>query len=1191
LLCITGIFCLAQKPLTNSRQSSYFTYIYGLKAEDVLRFYKHPGEKADENILHNPIDSFKTDSENYWINKLPAGNYLKVYAEKNQLQYKLIENHTAFLRLIENGNDLRFIFLDRKRNLISNAVVYVNNKLTPYDAANGLYKTNYNKKDTVITASYEGVTNYFSIKQRPKYGYYYHRHWYKTAWNFVKNKLRKHDNYNRYGPQTDLHYTSFIIFNKPKYKPLDTVKFKAFIVKKGSGKPIKAQQLLVRLKEEYRDKGTVIARINNYREGGYEYQFVLTDSLKLTLDQEYIVNLEDISGLKYDNNKAESDDEDEFVAKRKVYASGKFTYEDYELKSIKFEMRADKEDNGPGNPLSVYLKATDENNLTVPDGRVNLSVTTRHLVKYTRNNVFIPDTLWVHQLQLDPVGETKVTLPDSIFPPASIDYRINADFLNSANESQSAETNQTWSINKFDIEAKINGDTLIATYKVNGKDTQAPAVISAITNEDDVLSKIKVNLPYKLIINPNIASYTIETDSDNTDVEVNKNGGGLLIKGYRTADSLFVRVINPNRLHFWYSVFSGNRQMDAGQADSLFYKKAYGKPGNVTFVVDYIWAGESKSESALVAYADKVLTVNVKQPISVYPGQRVQTDIVVTDIKGKPVANTDVTAWSLTSNFTGYDAPHVPYLGKLYRYRKTKAAFHVDEFPEAGSLKLNWTRWGREIGLDSIAYYQFTHPKTIYRIEEPAGDTLTQVAPFIVKDGEIIPVHILYIDDRPVYFSRAQQLERYSFQVYPGKHSFRFRTTHQNIRLDSVMVEKSKKLIFGLNANDTLNHAVLIQKAPDTLTTYEAELINKYMITVENNFGWKMAGLQQGNLNILLNPNVNTYNQGKILAGPLVDNYAIFTLRDEKPRLFFTEPGYSYLFEPGLLRQKSIATKYPFNKSLWDDKGTDDYKQYVLTQNETDTIWQRYLDLRRYSEVLFVNKPVTARRSGSLDIKLTIGKKEKLPFIKNIIIYRYRDPDYIRIYPGNTSDFGNLEAGKYRLLFLLRGDSYDIIDSIFIKPYGINSYNLNIRPAHQRDSVSIKINNIIDNRSGSYTKTDSNIENDALKLKEAFNDKYFDDSAFGNTMAGRIIGSDDKLPIVGCSLRVKGTNRGALTDINGEFRIKVPASGTIVVSYIGYETREVPIEQAEWLPSALILTTMPLMKWWRSDIPAKDAAT
>jgi len=59
---------------------------------------------------------------------------------------------------------------------------------------------------------------------------------------------------------------------------------------------------------------------------------------------------------------------------------------------------------------------------------------------------------------------------------------------------------------------------------------------------------------------------------------------------------------------------------------------------------------------------------------------------------------------------------------------------------------------------------------------------------------------------------------------------------------------------------------------------------------------------------------------------------------------------------------------------------------------------------------------------------------------------------------------------------------------------------------------------------------------------------------------GKVIGSDDKLPVVGASVRIKGTNTGAVTDVNGDFALNVSPGNVLVVSYIGYQTTEVTVQ-------------------------------
>ncbi|SDP59153.1 TonB-linked outer membrane protein, SusC/RagA family [Mucilaginibacter sp. OK268] len=58
---------------------------------------------------------------------------------------------------------------------------------------------------------------------------------------------------------------------------------------------------------------------------------------------------------------------------------------------------------------------------------------------------------------------------------------------------------------------------------------------------------------------------------------------------------------------------------------------------------------------------------------------------------------------------------------------------------------------------------------------------------------------------------------------------------------------------------------------------------------------------------------------------------------------------------------------------------------------------------------------------------------------------------------------------------------------------------------------------------------------------------------------GKVIGSDDKLPVVGASVRIKGTTTGSVTDVNGEFTLSLSPGNTLVISYIGYQTTEVKV--------------------------------
>ena len=59
-------------------------------------------------------------------------------------------------------------------------------------------------------------------------------------------------------------------------------------------------------------------------------------------------------------------------------------------------------------------------------------------------------------------------------------------------------------------------------------------------------------------------------------------------------------------------------------------------------------------------------------------------------------------------------------------------------------------------------------------------------------------------------------------------------------------------------------------------------------------------------------------------------------------------------------------------------------------------------------------------------------------------------------------------------------------------------------------------------------------------------------------------------PLPGVSVKVKGTNTGAVTDRNGKFRIDAPDNSTLVVTYIGYQTQELPLADRNKLDITLL---------------------
>ena len=57
------------------------------------------------------------------------------------------------------------------------------------------------------------------------------------------------------------------------------------------------------------------------------------------------------------------------------------------------------------------------------------------------------------------------------------------------------------------------------------------------------------------------------------------------------------------------------------------------------------------------------------------------------------------------------------------------------------------------------------------------------------------------------------------------------------------------------------------------------------------------------------------------------------------------------------------------------------------------------------------------------------------------------------------------------------------------------------------------------------------------------------------TVTGTVF-DDTGMTVIGASVAEKGTNNGAITDIDGKFTVKVQDDAILVISYIGYVTEK-----------------------------------
>jgi TonB-dependent SusC/RagA subfamily outer membrane receptor len=1122
LICGFLNLLFAQNKLTTSRTSGHYTYIYQLTDQEAYSIAFKSKSVINDAFLHSVVDSFYSDSQK--IRKpLPYGNYLQVRAVQNKLLYSVVPVNNVKLNFVNNQTDFQFTVSDLKGKPVPGAKVKIGrNKTVKINAAINLYEVNTRSKEGVIIVDYNGVFNYFTYEREESAN--------QPRRNNRKGRMADVNQYQF--KETKPKYKGYMVFNKPMFKPLDTVKFKAYLVN-AKGKPIHNKKLKAELTDGNNKIFFTLDNLLPYREGGYESSFVLADSLKLRLDDQCSLILKE-----------------EVKGKWVTVFRGSFRYEDYELKSVLFSVRTDRETHSLAKPAAIYLKATDENELAIPDGRVEVTIKSNYASKYYADKVYIQDTLWTTKLNLDPVGETKMVLPDSIFPKADFDFYMTFKFLNSNNESKFADKTLRYIYQENSIGATFVKDSLRFEYQVNGKSVPKKAtILTSFENTDDLTTA--VTLPVTLKIDYNASDYSVKTDDEEEVFTVEDFNPNLSVSTAQEKDSLRILTANEHLIPFWYTVFSKNKVIAKGYASRLDTLIKHSGEKTATVKLNYFWGETERNTESSSMYPANYLKVNLLAPQLIYPGQKVNMIVKVTDMDNKPVASTDVTALGYTSKFKNSTDVSLPDFSRVQYNLKRSPTIEREDLSQNGELKLNWDKWGKELGLDTIEYYKFVQTTSIYLSKEKSKDSETLVAPFVVKDGDILPAHLVYVDDLPVYFDQADQLQAYAFKVTPGVHKISLRTSNYQVSLDSVNFVQGEKTILSISG-DPDNKSAVVSTAKPELDQSEADLLNNYMISITNNFKEEKTTVKTDNSIYLINKIPVDYRRKDLIIGPIKENY--LTLNSGATnQTFLKEPGYVYTVLPGLLKQKSYFTKYNFDPLLNFLAGANtDYKQYPYEEEEIDSIWNDYLDLRSRTTNLFYTGYRYNESDGKIQMDLDTSISNHMPYLKNILIYKYNEFDFLQIYPGNSGYFNSLEPDVYRILYLFKDNRYFVADSVKIKGGGLNYFKWKTVKIMAADEVSRSIDRKI---KGVITgRASDNASATQMEILEQSNTPSKTKALLKYTMSGLIVYKTDGMPASGVYIKVVGLPSGVTSKIDGSFILMVPAKGKVSVSMIGYET-------------------------------------
>lgn len=1142
LLLFIGIFLAfpflnsyGQNKLAESRQSSEEIWVYKLNVEDLRALYIQK-EKVGEKFLHTLVTKYKDRNK---IPELPRGNYLLVVAVSNRLVFNA---HTVddLQYYFVNDKHLRLHLTTRAGEPITDARVRVGKRRMNYDPKQALYTDGKISRKHIIEIEHDGVYHYIELQpyqravMRPK-----------NNDSFFKRIFTPEE--------AELSGNNLFITDKPKYRPGDTVRWSARISSR-RGVP-KGQPLNLWLKGA-NIKDTLLATITPEYKGVYHGELPLTGKLNLRLDRNYNLSLE---------NKD----------RKKIFAQTSFAHEEYELNGLRLSLQSDREEHRRENPPTLMLKATDENDMAVLEGRYELSIITAGNLQWEDSNGFVPNILWERSIDITSAQAVEITLPDNIFPQnVSFSYRIEGKYISPDNNIKSSNLYIRYDSRPSVIQIDETDSGIRISQVSGGQVDTVSGEITTYTITGEEIQRKKVILPIDYRLPGNVSYLTVRgTKAQKTYFAFELRNWQISHQFYRSKDSLYLHVDNPLEFPFWYQLRKGRRILLEGYAIHLDWQCKEKGYDNYYLKLNYLFGGITRNVQDQLIVRKKNIQVDVKTPQLVYPGQKAQVEVTLSDYKGKPLRYADLTARGLTSKFHN-GMTFVPYWGKPikdeYRYLQLLDNYFLIN---AQSTRLNWERWNKEMGLDSIAYYQFLHPTPLYAYSTPAPEGITQIAPYAVEKGDLVPIYYILANGEPVYYYGTQHVPVYSFPVQGKNISIEMRLADRKVNIEHIKPKNGQINIYAFDVSRSFpEQGITVTPLPKEergkLSQEEREFLNKYLLCINlpnapssyRNFGsniYPIHFLQSGQRSYLLSGPALTGKapykgdfppKAEMLTGPFPELENVNYYQDRHfIRNVETECGYEYTIREDYVRLKS----YPLDriaKDLPQLKVEPEFNNHTpsldeVTQKRKQILIEYLKQLRYYPEIVqrrFSGQINGNQGQGDLEITLN-SQRDSAALLFTLAFNKDRSTRWTFI--PKQRIFRELPAGKSELIFVLDNFSYTRMP-VNLQANGTNHIVL--------DSLVTEKDSVFSEWLRRYLYTEIFQEEYSRPVQET------SPTPHKTQASGQVIAAFDGEVLPGCPVLVKGTLRATRTDDNGKFTLRNTRIGdTLVFHHIGYDKQEV----------------------------------
>ncbi len=1078
------------------------TFVYQLTNKEAHKLLKGDlSKKRMDKILRSPFTSFTGE----WEGKPLKGHFVYANIIKNQVQYAYHPVVPFQVFLFKEYGLLTLQVVDAGGTVRKDAKVRVDHKRVSFDADSQTYTHEdwSEQEDHLLTVELDQFRAVFDLRK-----------------HLVMMRRSDWGNDDDDEPQ----FYSYLITDKNKYKPGETVRFKSYALSP-SKRPIK-DDLTLYLQEAGGYRFRKLKSVAPYHPGGFADEFCLVDSLKLLLDKSYSMQLRDRKG--------------------RIVSETRFKYEDYVLTGKKLRVEGLSATQYAPQVNRMEITATDANGLMLQETDVEVTVRLTNVLQSYAPVLQLNDTLMYKRVRLGTDAPTVVEISADIFGPSDAMYSVEVLVLPFDGERMEQRFAATYFHSKFRVDSEVRNDSIRFVFYEGGEERSVGAQLVCNGLGQDIR---QVRLPHTEKINPALAGYEVKVPRPEVSnyFPLSAIPNDLELTGGIEKDSLIIGLKNPLQLDIAWYMYEGNRLLQKGFGKEIDFRHGEVLPKTVYYAeLFYSIGGEEQVLKKNYWVKPGNLTIETDLPKRIYPGQQVNATLTVSNAEGRPVPAVDLTAFAVNTQLQYY-IPDLPDYTQAPQGREQRASYSMRKKNYLYARPLDYAYWNQWAGLDAMSYYQFTYPAagTMFKHTVNTPDGTTQFAPFVMKDGKAVGIYVIEVDDVPVYFSWAEQPRGYSFLVSNALqyHKITLRLSDQAIIFDQLPFEKGKKTLFSVNL-DRLPREAYVLPLPYTdragrsiFSSAEMKRYSTYIcrMPVPANADYTVLDKDGTIYPVYLAGQVRHIRNG-VVVGPVAPGYMRYANRVR----YRHEGGYSYQFEGNVVYKYSTTDLFPTYLSFSSDTKFNQLNDFHLTRPLFDSVVAAYRKGRAWHPTrIYLNQvgkrlnfclPVEKDSTGVANLLLENRATGKMLFPDSTIQGRR---EFISIPDGMYNAILLYNNGKY-----LRTDSLPVLSNTWL--------DVDMRQAvvHPCDSLSMEwLCTVMNNNPIGPNQPPPQWITQVRR-------------AFGNKVCGYVYDSEG-IPMTGCCVLVKGTTEGTIADIDGYFEI-YPTNRQAILefSFIGYQRKE-----------------------------------